>query len=147
MPLVTLIPSPPHVCSAAHHNERHNFHEEPTPPTSLAPLRLHPWARLLLAFTPVHLDLRPIRDWRFIQILRLHDDDVEVVGELARFSAEPEVGDGGNGDGGGFEAEGPFFGRFVLEFELEGLVLEVGQAGFGGDVGAADTPSLQKRGR
>lgn len=141
MPFVTFIPCPPHIRSPSHQDKRHNFHKEPTPPTSLSPPPLHTRTGLLLPLTRVHFHLRRFPNL-FIKIIGFHRDDVEVVGELACCGAEAKVGDGWDGDGAGFEAEGPFVSGFVLEFEFEGLVLEVSEAGFGGDAGAADAPGL-----
>lgn len=125
MPFVTFIPRPPYIRSPSHQNKRHNLHEEPSPPTALSPLPFHPRTSLLLPLTWVHFYLRRLPNL-FIEILRFYGDDVEVVRELTCFGAEAKVGDGRDGDGTRFEAEGPFLGGFVLEFEFKGLVLEVG---------------------
>jgi len=146
MPLVTFIPRAPDIRSPTYQNQRYNLHEEPTPPTSLPSLPLHPRTRLLPPLIRVYLHPCSLCRLRFIEILRFHGDDVEVVGKLAGFGAEAEVGHGGDGDGGGLEAEGPFLGGFVLEFEFEGLVLEIGEAGLGGDAGAADASGLVDKG-
>lgn len=65
-----------------------------------------------------------------------------VVGELAGLSAEAEVSDGRDFEVLDLEALGPFVFGLVLEVELEGLVGEVGEAGFGGNTGVTDSASL-----
>lgn len=65
-----------------------------------------------------------------------------VVGELACFGGEAEVGDGRDFEVGYLEALRPFVGGLVLQFEAQVLVLEVGQARFGGDLGVADSAGL-----
>lgn len=69
-----------------------------------------------------------------------------VVAELAGLAGETQVGDGGDGDvgfgSGQREAVGPAVFGLVLQVKREGLVLEVGQARFGGDGGAAKTTGL-----
>ena len=49
-----------------------------------------------------------------MHIPRLEREDVVVVVQLTSFRAEAEIGDGGKGDGAGFEAFGPFVGGEVL---------------------------------
>ena len=65
-----------------------------------------------------------------------------VVGELACFGGEAEVGDGRDFEVGYLEALRPFVFGLVLEFEAEELVLEVGQARFRGDLGVTDAAGL-----
>jgi hypothetical protein len=77
-----------------------------------------------------------------VQVMRPHCDDVVVVRELACLGGEAQVGDGRDLEVGDFEALCPFVDGLVLQLELEVLVLEVGQAGFGRDLGVADAASL-----
>ena len=75
-----------------------------------------------------------------VQVLGLDADDVVVVAQLARLGAEAEVRHGG--DGGRLErleAQFPLILGLVLELELEALVLEVREAGLGGDGLGADS--------
>jgi hypothetical protein len=69
-----------------------------------------------------------------------------VVAQLTRLSGETEVSNGGNGNvslvGVESKAVGPRVFGLVLQFQGEGLVLEVGETGLGGDGGAAKTTSL-----
>jgi hypothetical protein len=66
-----------------------------------------------------------------------------VVVELARFGGEAEVGDGRRLVVCDFEAGRPFVLGLVLQVEFEGLVGEVGEAGFGGELGVADAAGLK----
>jgi len=65
-----------------------------------------------------------------------------VVGQLACFGAEAEVGRLGQLDRGGLEAFGPLVYSVVLEVDAEGGFGEVGQADFGGDVCLAEGAGL-----
>jgi hypothetical protein len=69
-----------------------------------------------------------------------------VVAQLTGLSGETEVSNGGNGDvrlvGIEGKAVGPRIFGLVLQFQGEGLVLEISETGFGGDGGAAKTTSL-----
>lgn len=69
-----------------------------------------------------------------------------VVGEFARFGAETQVGNRGDFDGLDVKAQSPLVLSLVLEFEFERLVLDVGEAEFGGDAGSSDTACLHIRG-
>jgi hypothetical protein len=65
-----------------------------------------------------------------------------VIAEFAGFCGEAEVCDGRDFEVGDLEACGPFVDGFVLEFEFEVLVGEVGEFGNGGDLGVADASGL-----
>lgn len=69
-----------------------------------------------------------------------------VVTQLTSLGRETEIGDRGNSNVGILGVEGETFcpGIFglVLEFQRQGLVLEVGEAGLGRNRGAAETTSL-----
>ena len=69
-------------------------------------------------------------------------DDVVVIGQLAGLSGETEVCDGRDLEVGDVEAGGPFVDGFVLKFELEVFILEVGEFGDGGHLGVADAAGL-----
>lgn len=70
-----------------------------------------------------------------------------VVAKLTGLSGETEICDGGNGDVGLIsiesEAVGPRVFGLVLEFQGEGLVLEIGETSLGGDGGTAKSTSLK----
>jgi hypothetical protein len=74
--------------------------------------------------------------------VRLDGDDVVVVRQFAGLSGETQVCDGRDFEVGDVEAGSPFVDGFVLELELEVLVLEVGEFGDGGDLGVADASGL-----
>lgn len=69
-----------------------------------------------------------------------------VVTELTSLRGETQVSHGGNGNVGvfgmEFKAWGPGVFRLVLEIESQRMVLEIGQAGFGGDGSASKTSGL-----
>lgn len=66
-----------------------------------------------------------------MHVVRLHLDDIVIVGQLARLGAETEVVDGREFEGTGLEAVGPLVGGFVLQFDSEGIFLVVGEADLG----------------
>ena len=79
--------------------------------------------------------------------MRLYADDVVVVAQFTCAGRESEVGDGGDTDWevvgrGDGETLGPAVIGFVLEFESERFVLEVGQAGLRWDGGFAKSACL-----
>lgn len=78
-----------------------------------------------------------------VQIRCVDGDDVVIVRELARLSGEAQVSDGRDLEVGDVEAFGPFAFGLVLEVEFKRLVGEVGETGFGGDVGVADSAGLE----
>lgn len=78
-----------------------------------------------------------------VQVERPDGDNVEVVVEFACLGGESEVCDGRDFEVGDLKAGGPFVFRLVGELKLEILVLEVGQATLGGDVGVADAACLR----
>lgn len=138
MPFRSPIHRIPHIRTPTNHAKQHNFYKQPPPPTTLPssiriiapPLWFAPF--VLGAFDRLAA----------VEVVCLDRDDVEVVAQFAGLGAEAEVGDRGDGDGAVLEAEGPQVVGLVLEFEFEGLVLEVGEAGFGGDGCASDTACL-----
>lgn len=69
-----------------------------------------------------------------------------VVAELTSLRRKTQVSDGWDSNVGIFRIElkawGPGVFRLVLEFQSQGMVLEVSQAGFGGDGSASKTTSL-----
>lgn len=74
-----------------------------------------------------------------VQVLGRHRDDVVVVAQLASLGSEANVGNVGNRWGVlKLEARLPLILFLVLKFKLELLVLEVGQAHLGRDVGVSD---------
>ena len=81
-----------------------------------------------------------------VEVVGLDGHDVVVVAQLAGLGGEAEVGDRGDGDVGvrGIQREAVVPGvlRLVLQVQGQGLVLEVGQAGFGGDGGASEATGL-----
>jgi hypothetical protein len=66
-----------------------------------------------------------------------------VVGQLAGFGGETEVGDGWDFEVLDLEALRPFAFGLVLQREAQVLVLEVGEARNGGYLGVADATSLE----
>jgi hypothetical protein len=72
----------------------------------------------------------------------LDGDDIVVVVEFARFSGKAEIGDRRDFVVFDLETRGPFVFGLVLDFELKGLVGEIGELGFGRDLGIADTADL-----
>ena len=65
-----------------------------------------------------------------------------VVGEFTSFGGEAQVGDGWDFEVGNLEALRPFVLGLVLEFKAEILLLEVGEAGSGCDLGVANATGL-----
>lgn len=118
--------------------EEDELHEEPGPAAGLL-LARH--ARGRLAGLGVGRGGR-LAGVAAVQVERLDRDDVEVVRELARLGGEAQVGDGRDLEVGDLEAEGVLVFGLVLQLELEERVLEVGDAGFGGDLGVADAAGL-----
>lgn len=77
-----------------------------------------------------------------VEVKGLDRNDVEVVRELASLCREAKVRNGRDFEVGDVEALGPFILGLVLELELQGLVCEVGELGFGGNVGVTDAAGL-----
>lgn len=119
--------------------EQDELQEEPTPATAFLLCIL---IRLVRALAVV-LGGASGATWA-VQVLGLNLDDVVVVGKLASFGRETEVGDTRELDAGDIEAGGPLVFLLVHQFDLERLLLEVGDTGFGGDVRVTESTCLQK---
>lgn len=115
------------------------LHQEPGPASAVAVPR-HAARRLAWLGGA---GARGLAGVALVQVLGLDGDDVEVVAQLACLGAEAEVCDGRDFEVGDLEAQGVFVLGLVLQLELEERVLEVGQAGFGGDLGVADAAGLE----
>lgn len=68
-----------------------------------------------------------------------------VVREFTSLGGEAQVCDGWDFEVLDLKACRPFIIRLVLQFEAQVLILEVGQAGFGGDLSITDSASLAIR--
>lgn len=129
-----------HIRARKRQSEENKLHEKPAPAAALA----WPFARHGARRFPARRRrlLRRTARVLLIQVMCPDRGDVVVVGEFAGFGAEAEVCDGRDFEVWDLEAGSPFVDGFVLQLELEVLVLEVGQAGFGWDLGVADAAGL-----
>lgn len=139
--LVRTIRRKAHVPPSAKRTENEALEEEPGPATLLLilPLRRHFALLSPLIGTPRfrHAGLRS----RFciIQVFSRDRDNIVIIAQLSRLGREAEIAD--RRDHRRLQAlktQIPLILALVLEFELEGLVLEVGKASLGRDVCATD---------
>lgn len=72
------------------------------------------------------VSLCSVRSLANVHVPCFYSDDIVIVVQFARFSAEAEVQWGGEVQCPGFEAVRPLVDNVVLEFDLQGLVLEIG---------------------
>lgn len=78
-----------------------------------------------------------------VEVVRSHGDEVVVIRKLARLCREAEVGNRWDLEVGNFKALSPVIFGLVLKIKFERLILEVGEASFGGNVGIANASGLE----
>jgi hypothetical protein len=129
----------PNISSRNNQPEQHELEQKPSPPTT-ASLFL----RILIRFIRILAVIFRCAGSTTgrVQVLGFDLDDVVVIGQLASFGGETEVGDSWEFDVRDVEAGCPFVFFFVHELDFQGLFGEVGYAGFGGDVCVAETACL-----
>jgi hypothetical protein len=131
-----------HIPTTKNHKEQDDLEQEPGPATTGAILlsaRLA-WFRVLLTIR-ARLHCISLATLGIIEVLGGNHDDVVVITQLARLGRETEVRNAGNsGRLVGLEAELPGVFSFVLKLELQALILEVGETGFGRYACAPDAP-------
>lgn len=118
----------PNIGASNGQTKEHEFEEEPAPTTALALLSLG--TRVLAPAVVLLLGLTSLTT-RAVQVLGLNLDDVVVVREFSSLCRETKVSDGGKLDVGDLEAAGPFVFFLEHQIDLQGLVLKVGDLGFG----------------
>lgn len=127
----------PNIRSSKGQSKQHKLEQEPAPAAAAAAVL---WPRC--AASCLLAGLGGGSAVLHVKVLRAHANDIVVVRQLTSLRRKAEVGHRGHFVVLDFEALGPFIFLLVLQLELEGLVGEVGKAGFRGDSGITDTPGL-----
>lgn len=128
--------SVPDVQSRKRKSKHDKLDEEPRPATTFL-LARHAASALWRRGTRSACGVAP--GVLLVQIVRFDGNDVVVVAEFTSLGGEAQVSNGWDLELRNFEALRPFIFCFVLEFEAEVFVLEVGEASFGSNLGVADT--------